>query len=98
MKYNRLVYRMWERGQVEGKNDWFVVEHEIINQFSTVNFPNAFFIYNHDQLYLKDVSLYGPKGYFYLNNYLGITERHRPLTVQCFSFWNQMCINVPIVE
>jgi hypothetical protein len=33
-----------------------------------------------------------------MNHYLGITEKHRPLTVHCFSYWNIMNVNVPIVE
>jgi hypothetical protein len=31
-----------------------------------------FFIYNHDQLYIKDLRIYGLDGYFYMNNFCGI--------------------------
>lgn len=57
-----------------------------------------FFIYNHDQLYMKDFRLPKNDGYYYMNNYLGITSKMRPITVQCYQNNNSMTLNVPIIE
>jgi len=47
----------------------------------TIAFPHMFFIYNHDQLYMKDLTKPGLQGYYYMNNFLGIKKKNRPLCV-----------------
>lgn len=93
---NQFYYVAWEReSAAEG---WFEVQHEIINQQKVVHFPYAFFIYNHDQLYMKDLTQVKDQGYFYMNHFLGIHNKDRPLTVHTYNQWGSMVVNVPIVD
>ena len=60
---------------------WNNISYNILNIQLNVTFPYMFFLYNHDQIYMKDLSKPDLKGYYYMNNYLGIDKGYRPLTV-----------------
>jgi hypothetical protein len=96
LESNVFQYNMWEK---ELANEgWFEVQHDLINEEKVVHFPYAFFIYNHDQLYLKDLRCPEEEGYFYLNNFLGIGPKERPLTVHPYNMWGSVAVNVPIID
>lgn len=93
---NQFYFNMWEKEQAS--EGWFEVQHEVINQQKVVHFPYAFFIYNHDQLYMKDLTQVKDQGYFYMNHFLGISSKERPITVHAFNQWGSLAVNVPIVD
>ena len=55
-------------------------------------------IYNHDHVLMKDLTQVNLKGFYYLNNYMGIDKNSRPLTIHCCTYNNKMSLNIPVVK
>lgn len=99
-KHNVFIYNAWDKTSSE-KSEPYQVSHDIYNMQRVVNFPYVFFFYNHDQIYLRDLSKSpnDKKGFLYMNHYLGIDSKYnRPLTVHTYNTFNTTVINVPVVE
>jgi hypothetical protein len=57
-----------------------------------------YFIYNHDQVYMKDLTKECFEGLYYMNGFMAIDSKSQPLTIFAMSFNNKYVLMVPTIN
>lgn len=70
----------------------------MFNNATCVCFPYVYFLYNHDQVYMKDLTQGDYKGYYYMNGFMGIKDNMRPLTLSSYVYNNKIVFNIPVIQ
>ncbi len=70
---------------------------EIYNNVVYVSWPYHFFVFNHEDLYMRDLSYHDPNKVFYMNDYLGISKEQRIITVWSWFGDDKLTVTVPTV-
>eukprot|EP00347_Sterkiella_histriomuscorum_P008832 403343569 len=97
---NAIRYNICEMIQDKEKKEWTwsKVNIDIFNQHYEICYPYAFCIYNHDQVYMKDLTHVSLKGYYYMNHFMAIQPGMRPLTIYSLVYNNKISLNVPVIN